>query len=299
LLIAVLTMLPQGSQALIYRRPPFVYRYAGNDTSVVMQLDRKLRERLPAIEDALGVELKHTVRIDLTLSREQFYRLTRGRVPNWAGGVAFPREWRVIVKAPVFFGRGVPLEVLTAHEITHILLHQVVADEYLPRWFEEGVCITLSGEQRSGSLRLVFRAVLADRLIPLPRVDDVLRFSAQDAELAYAEAGIAVRLMVDYFSWYNIRRMLAKIRDGTDFEDAFEAATGYNYEDWQIEWFSYMRRKFRWGFLFDIDYIIWMLILLLAAAAVVITFIRKKMQLKRWREEESEDYRDDVESIHP
>ena len=68
-------------------------------------LDSELRSIVPSIETSLGVGLPRSVQIVLTLTREQFEQMTEGRVPHWAGGVAYPRRGYIIVKAPLFFGQ--------------------------------------------------------------------------------------------------------------------------------------------------------------------------------------------------
>ncbi len=301
-LIFIITLLIIGSaSAKTIHKPPFTYFYWWDDSTVVIKLDDELKSRVKTIEETLGNSIDYQVDIFLTYEKKQFNKLTSFRVPHWAGGVAYPHENRIVVKAPVFFGQGVPLEVLTAHEITHLVLHDAVNHEYLPRWFDEGVCIMLSGEVRSGAYHRISKAVMHDKLIPLPKIDRVLGFSHSDADLAYAEAGVGVKFLVDYFGWDAVRRLLDDVRKGVDFDDAFIHATGMNYEEWQIAWFDYMRRKYRWGIFLEFDNLVWMLILFLALVSIVAVQIRKRRQYKKWQQEEEDDDEDnwEVDSEEP
>ncbi|MFH0765549.1 MAG: hypothetical protein V2A61_03925, partial [Calditrichota bacterium] len=279
---------------------PFIYHINSSDSSLVIKLDQDIRNWLPEAESNLKARLPDRVNVFLTLSEAEFHRLTRGRAPRWAGGIAYPERSRVVVKAPLFFGQGVPLEVLVKHELTHILLHQASGGEYLPRWWEEGFCAVLSGEWRSGSQRRLNLAVMADRLIALPRIDDVLGFSAPDADLAYAEASLAAKLYIEWFGWNGTQRLLTEIKSGTFFEEAFAKVSGLQYEEFQIDFLDYLRHTYRWGVFYSVDDLIWIFILLLAILAVLVSYIRSRRQLKRWEEdEETSDWEDDYTSIKP
>ncbi len=283
----------------VYHRPPFHYYYQGKDVELLERLDRDLRRKLSEIESALGTDLTSPVRVDLTLTREEFNRLTRGRVPHWAGGVAYPERWRVVIKAPLFFGQGVPLKVLAAHEVAHLLIHKAAGYNHLPRWMDEGLAQVLAGESRHGSLRRISRAAAGDRLMGLPRVDMVLGFSAPEADLAYAEARSAVARLVNQFGWEGVRRILTGVRQDLEFSDAFHKATGVEYEAWQVEWIEYASAHYRWVALLEIDNLIWIFIVLLAATAVTAAYIRRRRQFRRWREEEESDLNEHSEPINP
>lgn len=296
--ISCLIFLNSIAVARQYNRPPFLYTYHGKDEKLIDKLDRELRKKLKYIESRLRCELDGRVQIFLTLTLQDFNMLTRGRVPSWAGGVAYPRRGAVVLKTPLFFGQGVPVEVLAAHELTHILIHKIVGDNYLPRWFEEGLCQVLSGETRHGSLGRLGRAAVSDRLMGLPRVDDVLGFSGPDADLAYAESRSAVAWLVERYGWETIVSLLRSVGKGTDFEDAFPAIIGVEYEYWQVEWIEYAKKKYSLAVLLDIDNLIWVFIFMLGALAVTVVFIRRRLQFRRWLEEEDEDDLDD-EPISP
>lgn len=283
-----------------FHLPPFIYDYDGLDSDkVISQLDANLRQRLPEVEAKLDVTLPPRVRIYLTLTREEFYRKTRGRVPGWAGGVAVASQNLIIVKAPLFFGQGVPLEVLTMHELVHILLHKATEGRYIPQWLNEGLAQVLAGESRHGSLTVISRAAFADRLMGLPRVDNVLSFSSPDASLAYTEARSATAWFVDRFGWLAVRTLIANVRADLDFDEAFFRATGVGYEAFQIEWMKYARNHYKLWILLEVDSLIWYLILVLAVLAIITTFIRRKRQLRKMTDEDDEEDDLDNTPIHP
>lgn len=272
-----------------YTRPPFVYLYGGKDPGVVEDLDRELRSIVPDIELHLGTRLPDLVHIELPLTRSEFAWLTKGSVPEWAGGVAYPKDRKIVVKTPLFYNEGVPLSVLTAHELAHILLDEASAGKGIPKWFNEGFSQVLSGESRSGSLSRLARAALADRMMGLPRVEDVLSFSATDAQLAYAESHAAAQGLLDWYGWEVVRSILFMVGTGIEFDSAFEKSTGVEYEAWQADWLESAQKRYRSYAFLDLDTIIWVVILLLSAMAAFAVWLRKRKQFKKWEEEEQEE----------
>lgn len=247
----------------------------------------------------LGVPGLDTVKLYLPLTRVEFYRLTKGRVPRWAGGVAYPEQSLIVVKAPTFFDEGVPVEVLAAHEVAHLYLHRASGGGELPRWLDEGLACLLSGESRSGSLALLGRAAAAGRLMGLPSVDDVLGFSTTDADLAYTEARLAAGALVDKYGWVAVRAILSKLSTEEDFPKVFLEATGVEYEFWQVEWLETTHQRYKFVALLEIDNLIWIVIFLLGAMAVIAVWIRQRIQFKRWLEEEEDEDTDDNTPITP
>lgn len=272
-----------------YNLPPFTYLYAGKDPDVVESLDRELRKIVPEMELHLGTRLPDKVEISLPLTRSEFAWLTGGRSPDWAGGMAYPNEDRIVVKAPQFFEEGVTLTTLAAHELAHLLLHQASSGQGIPRWFNEGFAQVLAKEDRSGSVSRLARAALADRLMGLPRVEDVLNFQNADANLAYAESHAAARGLLERYDWEVVRSILFTVGTGVEFDSAFHQCTEMEYEAWQVDWIESAQKRYKNFAFLDIESLIWVLIMLLGAAAAFAVWLRKRRQFREWAEEEAEN----------
>lgn len=301
LFVAALSLLCSNeTRAMVYSKPPFEYRLQRADDKTIQQLDQELHSRLQLMQSNLGMTLSGLIRIDVTMTREEFDRLTQNRVPNWAGGVAFQGQNRIVLKTPLFFDEGVPVGVLAAHELAHILLDQAAHGGDLPRWFQEGMASLMAGETRAGSLGRLGRAAAGDRLMGLPRVDWVLGFTRPDADLAYAEARFAAQYLVDGSGWEGVRKILIEVSGGREFEEAFKLGTGVEYETWQVEWLDWAKSRFRSAVLMEFDNLIWLVIFLLGVTAMIAVHIRRRLQFKKWLEEENEDgFPDDDQPIVP
>lgn len=285
------------THARIYERSHFKYYYSGQDETIIDKLDERLRLKVRYIQDRLMNVLPGQISIYLALTDQEFIQLTHRSAPGWAGGMAYPRSNRIVVRTPLFFDQGIPLEVLTAHEISHLVIHSITGDNYLPRWFEEGLCQVLAGETRQGSLGRLSRAATADRLMGLPRVDDVLSYSSPDADLAYAESRSAMQYFIDRFGWDKLRDLLTGLKQDGEFAEVFLTVTGIEYEYWQVEWIDYARERYRRAWWINIDNYIWTFTVLLGIIGMSMVLIRRKLQLRRWQDEEDEF--DDNEPIHP
>lgn len=274
----------------IVPRPPFVYYYAGEDERFLGQLDEALQSLRVGMETTLGATLPDEVRIDLPPSRSEFVRITGGRAPEWAGGIAYPDRRRIVIRPAHTIPGGVPISVTAAHEIGHILIHVANGGQGgIPKWLEEGLCQVLAGESRAGSLGALGRAAVANRLMGLPRIDDVLQYSAPNAELAYIEARYAAGSFVERFGWESVRRLLQETSPDRPFDAVFHAVTGVEYEYWQAEWLEKAQERYRGLALLDLDNLIWIGIVLLAMVAVIAVWIRKRIQFRKWLEEEDDD----------
>ena len=268
---------------------PFEYYYAGHDEAYLDRYDRELRKLLPQMQQRLGQPLPAKLRIDLPLSKAEFAWLTKGKAPEWAGGIAYPEKRRVVVKAPTFFEQGVSAQVLTIHELSHILMYDATKGQGLPRWFEEGIAQMTAGEDRSGSITRLARAAFADRLMGLPRVDDVLSFSAPDADLAYTESRAAAASFIDQFGWEAVPTLFERISKQEEFPDAFLVVTGIEYDNWQATWLERAQEKYKRYLFLNVDDLVWMAIVLLALAATFAVWLRKRRQFKKWLAEEEEE----------
>jgi len=278
---------------------PFEYYYAGRDEAYLGRYDQALRKLLPEMQMKLGQPLPQKLRIDLPLSKSEFIWLTKNKAPEWAGGIAYPDQRRIVVKAPTFFEQGVSAEVLTIHELSHILMYDATKGLGLPRWFEEGIAQLASGEDRSGSITRLSRAALADRLMGLPRVDDVLSFSTADAELAYAESRAAAASFVQQFGWEAVRALFERVSNNEEYPEAFQAVTGIEYENWQAEWLERAQAKYKRYLFLNVDDLIWIAIVLLAIAATLVVWFRKRRQFKKWLDEEEEENEAPPEDENP
>src|SRR5438876_2979017 len=185
------------------------------------------------------------IRLILAPTRARFDSLTRGRLPSWSEGAAFPDAGTVVL-----LSAGPPdrLPAALRHELAHLALRWRVR-RLLPLWFEEGYAAVASGEwDRLDVLRLnwqVARGVEMD----LDSLDRVLRADRTDAETAYGLATTAV-LLLDRWGGGRGGRGLGLLIAGLAREPTFDAALRATYhmtqDDFESRWQRDVAQRYGW-----------------------------------------------------
>lgn len=172
--------------------------------------------------------------------RADFKRWSRGRLPEWGAGAAFPARGVVILRLDA----GDPYQTLR-HELAHVALHQKVKGR-VPLWFDEGYAVVAAGEYgRFAALRLNL-AVATGKIPELRALDGALRGSDGDAEAAYALAGSAVAELVRRSRNADLGVLLQQLEVGIPFEDAVFAATGLTVDRFEDVWTRSVRQHYNW-----------------------------------------------------
>lgn len=147
-------------------------------------------------------------------------------LPPWAAGAAHPEERTVVLTVHTDGLRHDRLRVLL-HELAHLATAAAnPTGRALPRWFEEGVARRLAGEDGQDDDAVLARAKLAGGLLPLEGLEESFPGSAHHAAVAYAVAGRALGLLEQRQGHDVVRRILAALPDGRNFEDSLLRVTG-------------------------------------------------------------------------
>jgi hypothetical protein len=189
-------------------------------------------DREPPFPD-LGETPQLPIRLIVAPDRARFDSITRGRLPSWSAGAAFPEAGGIVLLAEPRVDR-----VLGAlrHEMAHVELRRRIGRR-APLWFEEGFAAVAAGEwDRLDALRLdwqVARGVHMD----LDSLDRALRGDATDAGAAYGLATTAVLLLKRWGGDSGLRPLIARLATAPTFEQALRDTyhiTGGDFEDrWQ------------------------------------------------------------------
>ena len=81
------------------------------------------------------------------------------------------------MRAP-FSNEGTDLEELARHELAHVALDDAVAEQHVPRWFNEGFAVNASGERPWERGEALGQATVMRSLIPLANLDRFPRIAA-------------------------------------------------------------------------------------------------------------------------
>lgn len=182
------------------------------------------------------------IRLILAPTRGQFDSLTRGRLPSWSEGAAFPDGGVVVL-----LSAGPPDRLTAAlrHELAHLALRWRVR-RFLPLWFEEGYAAVAAGEwDRLDALRLnwqVARGAKSD----LDEVDRALRSDRVAAGSAYALATTAVLLLARWGGDRGLEPLIDNLAREPTFDAAVRATYHLTEGDFEARWQRDVGERYGW-----------------------------------------------------
>jgi hypothetical protein len=255
----------------------------------------RLAERLRGVEPAAlaralalaGLELPP--RVYVTLLAEDDPRAAAA--PRWVVARAFGVDTIVIFPARISSYPYDTLESVFLHEMAHLALNARAGGRDVPRWFHEGVAVSVESGWGIGSqARLLVAAARG------PAIDDVSRLfrseSQPDTTTAYL---LAAALVEDVRARHGLDvpgRIAAHVSRGAPFDEAFRRETGEGVDAAAARaWRAY--RGLRWLPVVTGAAGMWGWILVLAFVAFAVRLRRRRERRRRWAEEEGSDHDED------
>jgi hypothetical protein len=182
------------------------------------------------------------IRIILAPTREKYDSLTRGRLPLWSEGAAFPGAGTIVLLTDRPTDRPT---VALRHELAHLALRWHVG-RYVPLWFEEGYAAVAAQEwDRLDALRLNWQLARGVRM-DLDEVDRALRGARGDAETGYALATTAVLLLERWGGDRGLEPLLANLRSAESFDAALRTTYHVTEGDFELRWQRDVGSRYGW-----------------------------------------------------
>lgn len=182
------------------------------------------------------------LRIFLAPTRALYDSLTRGRLPSWSEGAAFPGSGNIVL-----WTRGAPADLAVAlrHELAHVALRRRVRHG-LPLWFEEGYAAVAAGEWgRTQAFQLDWH-LLGGASLELDSLDRALRGRATEAAGAYALATTAVALLERWGGKDGLRPFLDALATEPNFDAAMRSTYHMTLDRFEELWAQDVRRRYGW-----------------------------------------------------
>ena len=190
----------------------------------------------------IGALPDRPLRLILAPTRARYDSLTRGRLPHWSEGAAFPDAGVVVLLA---VGPSDRLTVALRHELAHLALRWHVGRR-VPLWFEEGYAAVAAQEwDRLDALRLNWQLARGVRM-NLDDVDRVLRGARGDAETGYALAATAVLLLHRWGGAHGLDPLLANLPQMETFDAALRTTYHVTEGDFERRWQRDVASRYGW-----------------------------------------------------
>lgn len=126
------------------------------------------------------------IRVVIAATHDEFQAHARTFQHVEVSGVARASENLIVVKAPGIRMPGDDFRGTLRHELVHILLDRNIDTDLLPRWLNEGICMSLANEHYWASVVTVARMFTRRGIIPYPELDRTFR--APGDEMAFGDA---------------------------------------------------------------------------------------------------------------
>jgi len=230
----------------------------------------------------IGALPDRPIRIILAPNRQTYDSLTRGRLPLWSEGAAFPDASTIVLLTDQPANR--PTAALR-HELAHLVLRWQVGRR-APLWFEEGYAAVAAQEwDRFDALRLNWQLARGVRM-NLDDVDRALRGSRGDAEAGYALAATAVLLLQRWGGERGLAPLIANLPHAESFDAALRATYHVTEGDFELRWQRDVASRYGW-----LSWVAAMGFFWLAIGAVLVALLR----LRRRRDQAKRQMLDELE----
>jgi hypothetical protein len=242
------------------------------------------RDRLIGALGRAGLAAPREVRITLIPEDHARARAT----PSWIVAQASGSRDIVIFPARIGSYPHDSLDSVVRHEIVHLALFVEAGGRPLPRWFHEGVAVSVEAGWGLGSQLRLMIAAAGD-----PSLTDLSRLFASETQPENTSAYLlAAALISDVRGRHGAAApgaIASRVARGAPFREAFAAETGESPEAAANRAWGAYRRWVSWIPVITGGTALWLGILLLAMIAFIASLRRRARQRRRWEEEDLEE----------
>ena len=240
-----------------------------------------------AAAQSAGLSELGPVTIYVASTADEFRALTYGGVPDWGAGCAFPDRGVIVLRNPITAPDPLHMEDVVVHEIGHIAAGRVLSGVHVPRWFHEGIAMTLAGEWRLPRSSILAGASASGGLIPLDELAVAFPAGAADAMLAYSESFYAVRFLMEEAGPATPAEVLFGIAAAGSFEKGVEGLSGRTLEVFERDALASFRGRFGWGVFLSRWNVMFVVLALLLLVGGATRLARSRRMMREWELEES------------
>jgi hypothetical protein len=239
------------------------------------------------IRSRIGLRLDFPFHIIIFKDRENF---TKQAGNDLIAAYALPAQNRIVMDLSQMRVHPLNIELITMHEITHLVLHNHIKRENLPKWFDEGISEWVSGISdmiNPDKKDVLKRAVIGRKVIPLYRLSNSFPRERNGFALAYEQSRSMVEYIESEYGEDALRSIIMRISKGVEFNEAVRNEFSITVAELESSWLKDIDVRYTW-FGYISNNIYWILFVF-AGIIVVIGFIRLRWRIKNYKDEEEED----------
>ena len=233
----------------------------------------------------LWLSLKPTV---LLVKDSEFFERLSGS--PFVSAFAVPSERLIVIHiSPTTSKPGILYDTFK-HELCHLVLHDYVRIQVIPKWLDEGICQWISGtlgEILAESGVTFNRINTANRLIPLNQLAASFPSDRDSLFLAYRETLDFVAYVAAHYGAESLRDILKHLKKGDDIDQAISKALSKPFRDVQKDWIDDMRKKSEW--LIWASENLYEILFFTAAVLTVMAAVRLRLRRSKYVDEDEDD----------
>lgn len=203
-------------------------------------------------------------------------------LPEWGGGGAIGTDTIIVpTRFKPFLQQN--LQQTLIHELGHIAINRIAQKTAIPRWFHEGVAMTMAGEFTPQEQVAVSRAIISATLPSLNAVDSVNLFPQGKANVCYSQSHLAVIFIIDRFGISTVRNLLFVAERQGSFDSALTQVLTLTTTEFEKIYREYLYGRYKYFFMIADWNIAWIAIALLAVVAAVVArmrYVRRKKTME-------------------
>lgn len=273
-------------------------------SGVTIRYEKALKNAAPGVAEAYDrakAALEKKVRLDLALKPDIILIHTDSVFSRMVGGnklvtaFAVPRDNYIYIDYSKMLKTPFDLELTLTHELCHLLLHNYVQSDNLPKWLDEGVSQWASGGIADiinfDGKKLLKEAVISGKYLSLYDLERNFPAEQNKLILAYEESKSLVEYIDEEYGPDKILLILKSLHEGDDISRAISNSLPVSLSALENEWHKHLKKRYTWFYFFS-DNLLWLLFVF-AAALTVIGYLRLRIRMRTHFKDEEEDDEED------
>jgi len=286
ILVTIIVMVAHSQRLMAAVSPQFIIEAHESLEPLAAHLKKVNPQALQRIMDLMGLEQPGPpIRVILAPDGSPLAQ----EAPTWMSGYALGHASTIVL----FTDRTLTypnhsLSDVFIHEIAHILAHRAAGGHPLPRWFDEGLAMmaarTWDFEDRA---RLVW-AMVPGTEVSLDELNSLFIKDDTSVRRAYVLAHAFTLDLLEHTQGDVPRHILAKVKQGLTFPEAFAQSTFMTLTHAEREFWSRQTLWNRWIPVATSSGMVWLTITFLAFWAYTKQRRRSAAIKKQWKEDDWE-----------
>lgn len=274
---------------LLLLGPPLRFSAPRELSSVQKKLEAIDPQRFSDIAQTVGLTLPGPpIQIVLAPESSEVARKMDPWISGFASSGAGQDEMVVLFPARTPSYPNGSLEDVLRHEVAHILIGRASAQRPIPRWFNEGLAMSVERRWRlQDEGQLVYQLAVGSRT-SLETLDRMFQGEQSDVTRAYALSGALVHDLLQRHGAATGAQILTRMNDGASFDHAFSETVGMTPADAEAEFWQRQYTWTTWLPALTSTTTLWLVVTALALLAILRRITKDRAIEKKWEAEDIE-----------